>query len=203
MTMRVDLTGRHVEISPGLRRLVERKLQKVHRLVNDAGVSSTVIVTKEKVNNVVELTLHMRGEQFLHAAAKATAWETAMTDVVAKVLHQLEKTKGRWHERKRRGPAARSVKTARPARRAQSRAMRPVTGPPEPGSQPPPIELPRRKRIVRAARYSARPMTVDEAAMELEGRKTPFLVFRDARTDAVNVLYRRDDGQIALIEPEV
>jgi putative sigma-54 modulation protein len=45
-------------------------------------------------------------------------------------------------------------------------------------------------------------MTVDEAAMELEDQEMPFLVFRDARTDAVNVLYRRDDGQIALIEPE-
>lgn len=201
--MRVDLTGRHLEISPGLRRLVARKLEKVHRFVNDAGVSSTVVVAKERVNNVVELTVHLRGEQFMHAVAKATAWETAMTDVVAKVLHQLEKTKGRWHERKRRGLAARSVKTPRPARRAQARAARPVTGPPEPAAELPPIEIPRRKRIVRAARYSARPMTVDEAAMELEGRKVPFVVFRDARTDAVNVLYRREDGQIALIEPEV
>jgi hypothetical protein len=45
-------------------------------------------------------------------------------------------------------------------------------------------------------------MTVDEAAMALEGQQVPVLVFRDARTDAVSVLYRRDDGQIALIEPE-
>jgi putative sigma-54 modulation protein len=51
-------------------------------------------------------------------------------------------------------------------------------------------------------RYSLKPMTVDEAAMELEGQRAPFLVFRDARTDAVNVVYRREDGQIALIEPE-
>src|SRR5262245_3139855 len=118
--MRVDLTGRHVEISPGLRRLVERKLQKVHRQVNSAGVSATVVVTKEKRNNGVELTLHARGEQFMHAVAKADAWETAMTNVVSKLLHQLEKTKGIWKERKRRGPAARSVKTPRPARRAQA-----------------------------------------------------------------------------------
>src|SRR5919106_333677 len=126
--MRVDLTGRRVEISPALRRLVDRKLQKVQRVVNNAGVSATVVVAKERMNNVVELTLHARGDQFMHAVAKASAWEPAMTDVVAKVLHQLEKTKGKWHERKRRGPAARSVKTPRPARRAQSRAAPPVTG---------------------------------------------------------------------------
>ena len=45
-------------------------------------------------------------------------------------------------------------------------------------------------------------MTIDQAATELEGQKAPFLVFRDATTDAVSVVYRRDDGRIALIEPE-
>ena len=74
-------------------------------MLNDAGVSAAVVVTKEKVNNVVEITLHARGERFLHAAAKATSWETAMTTVVAKVMHQTEKVKGKWQERKRRGEA--------------------------------------------------------------------------------------------------
>ena len=203
--MRVELTGRHVAISPGLRRLVDRKLQKVQRKVNDAAVSASVVVTKESINNVAELTLHARGEQFLHAVAKATSWETAVNDVVAKVLHQVERMKGRWQERKRRGPAARSVKTPRPARSAQSRAARPVTGPGAAGGEG--AERPARvirpkKRVVRAARYTLKPMTIDEAAMELEDQDVPFLVFRDARTDAVNVLYRRDDGQIALIEAE-
>jgi putative sigma-54 modulation protein len=208
--MRVDLTGRHVEISPGLRRLVERKLQKVHRQVNAAGVSATVVVTKEKNHNVVELTLHARGEQFMHAVAKAGAWETAMANVVAKVLHQLEKTKGIWQERKRRGPAARSVKTPRPVRQAQSRAAAPVTSgivPVETAERSPERPAGRTReraprRVVHAQRYSLKPMTVDEAALELEGQKNRFLVFRDAGTDSVNVLYRRDDGQLALIEPE-
>jgi putative sigma-54 modulation protein len=211
--MRLDLTGRHVEISPGLRRLVERKLQKVHRQVNSAGVSATVVVTKEKAQNVVELTLHARGERFLHAVAKADAWETAMTSVVSKVLHQLEKTKGIWKERKKRGPAARSVKTPRPARRAQSRATAPVTAEIEENEVAERISRrsPRvstdgsgrsEPRVVRAQRYSLKPMTVDEAALELQGQKDRFLVFRDAGTDTVNVLYRRDDGQLALIEPE-
>ena len=199
--MRVELTGRHVEISPGLRRLVERKLKKVNRVVNDAGVSATVVVTKEKINNVVELTLHARGEQFLHAVAKATSWETAATDVVAKVLHQAEKMKGKWHERKRRGLAARSVHTPRLARRAQSRGAEPVTSPMSAAEARRPAV--RDRRVLRAERYSVKPMTVEEAALELEGQKAPFLVFRDANTDAVNVLYRRDDGRIALIEPEV
>jgi ribosomal subunit interface protein len=126
--MRVELTGRHVAISPGLRNLIDRKLGKVRRVLNDAGVSAAVVVAKEKVNNVVEITLHARGERFLHAVAKATSWETAMTTVVAKVMHQTETVKSKWQDRKRRGVAARSVKTPRAARKAVSRKAAPVTG---------------------------------------------------------------------------
>lgn len=125
--MRVELTGHHVDISPGLRRLVDRKLAKVLRVWNDAAVSAAVVVTKEKINNVVELSLHARGERFLHAVGKADNWEAAMTTAVTKVMHQTEKVKGKWQERRKRGEAARSVKTPRPARRAQSRASAPVT----------------------------------------------------------------------------
>lgn len=191
--MRVELTGRHVTISPGLRRLVDRKLGKVQRVLNDSGLSATVVITKERIHSVVELTLHARGEHFLHAVGKADSWEMAMTEVIDKVLHQAEKMKGKWHERQRRGPASRSAHTPRAARRASARTAAPVTS----GLPDAP-----RRRVIRASRYSVKPMTVEEAALELDGQKTAFLVFRDATTDAVNVLYRRADGQFALIEPD-
>ena len=126
--MRVELTGHQVEISPGLRNLVDRKLAKVTRVINDAAVSAGVVVKKEKVAHVVEITLHTRGERFLHAVGKGETWQIAMTAAVDKVLHQSEKVKGKWQERKRRGEAARSVKTPRAARKAQARKTSPVTG---------------------------------------------------------------------------
>jgi putative sigma-54 modulation protein len=126
--MRVELTGHQVEISPGLRNLVDRKLAKVHRVLNDAGVSAGVVVKKEKVQNIVEITLHARGERFMHAVGKAETWQTAMTSAISKLLHQTEKVKGVWQERKRRGAAARSVKTPRAARQAAARKTSPVTG---------------------------------------------------------------------------
>ena len=126
--MRLELTGHQVEISPGLRTLVERKLEKVSRVLNSAGLSAGVVAKKEKVNNVIEVTLHARGERFMHAVGKAGTWQAAMTGAVAKLLHQTEKVKGVWHERKRRGEAARSVKTPRRARKAAARKTSPVTG---------------------------------------------------------------------------
>lgn len=132
--MRVELTGHQLEISPGLRNLIDRKLAKVTRVLNDAGVSAGVVVKKEKVNNVVEITLHARGEQFLHAVGKADTWQAAMTMAVAKVMHQTEKMKGKWQERKRRGEAARSVKAPRAARAA--RKTPPITGSTTAGKPP-------------------------------------------------------------------
>jgi putative sigma-54 modulation protein len=126
--MRVELTGHQVEISPGLRNLVNRKLAKVARVLDDAGLSAGVVVKKEKVHNVVEITLHARGERHMHAVGKAETWHSAMTLAVSKLLHQTEKVKGVWQERKRRGPAARSVKTPRAARKAVARKTSPVTG---------------------------------------------------------------------------
>lgn len=126
--MRVELTGHQVEISPGLRNLVDRKLAKITRVLNDTAMSAVVVVKKEKINNVVEMTLHARGEQFFHAVGKGDTWQAAMAAAVAKTLHHTEKVKGKWQERKKRGPAARSVKTPRAARKAVARRTSPVTG---------------------------------------------------------------------------
>jgi putative sigma-54 modulation protein len=60
---------------------------------------------------------------------------------------------------------------------------------------PPPV------RIIPARRYSVKPMTAEEAALELSGRNDQFVVFRDADTDRLGVLYKRQDGNFGLIEP--
>ena len=65
-----------------------------------------------------------------------------------------------------------------------------------------PGEEPQQIRIIRARRYAVKPMSVDEAALEVAEGRDAFIVFRNAVTDAVNVLFRRPDGNLGLIEPE-
>jgi putative sigma-54 modulation protein len=57
-------------------------------------------------------------------------------------------------------------------------------------------------RIIRARRYAVKPMSVDEAALEVTDGRDAFIVFRNATTDTINVLFRRPDGNLGLIEPE-
>ncbi|HEY7791443.1 MAG TPA: sigma 54 modulation/S30EA ribosomal C-terminal domain-containing protein, partial [Vicinamibacterales bacterium] len=93
------------------------------------------------------------------------------------------KVKGKWQNRKRRASSARQdladVETAPPA--------------PEPSSS---------RRIVRARPNGAKPLTLQEAALQLEGGREAVLVFRNAATEAINVLYRRTNGDLGLVEPE-
>jgi putative sigma-54 modulation protein len=182
--MRLELTGRQVDITPTLRKKVEKKLAKLDRLLTGGIVSVQAVLTQEKYLRRSEITVHTRGEQFLHAIAATADWETSINDCVEKITQQLQKLKGRWQERKRR---ATSVRTLPPA-------------PPD-GVAPAPEPRPRR-RIRRVPRYPVKPMSVEEAALTVEGGDDTFLVFRNAATDSINVVYRRKDGNLGLIEPE-
>ena len=181
--MRLVLTGRHVDITPNLRKLVDRKLAKLDRMFGDAIVSAQVILTREKYRRVAELVVHTRGDHMLHGAADHASWEQSLTGSVEKIVQQGKRVKGKWQERKRHATPIKTV-----ASRAAARAVEP----PEPAGP----------RIVRTSRYAAKPMTVEEAAREVDGARDGFLVFRNATTDTINVLYRRKDGDFGLIEPE-
>ncbi len=58
-------------------------------------------------------------------------------------------------------------------------------------------------RIIKSERYLAKPMYLDEAVMQLDVLPNEFLVFTNAESEAINVLYKRRDGDYGLIEPEV
>jgi putative sigma-54 modulation protein len=100
--MRLSLTGRHLEITPALRRLVSTRVGKLERVLNDGAVSAQVVLAREKHRHLTEITLHARGEQFLHAVGDAGNWEASLTTATDKLAHQVEKLKGRRQERKRR-----------------------------------------------------------------------------------------------------
>src|SRR6266700_8043040 len=103
--MRLELTGRHVDITPALRRLVDSKLAKLERLLNNSVVSAQAVLTREKHRHRTDITLHARGEKFLHGVGDSGRWETSVSAAIEKLTQQAHKVKGKWQERKRRGSA--------------------------------------------------------------------------------------------------
>jgi len=185
--MRLELTGRQVEITPALRLLVDRKLTKLDRKLKDAIVSVQVVLTRDKYRYVADVTVHVRGDHMLHGLGEDTAWEASLGQAAEKLEQQAITLKGKWTERKRRATSGK-VSSAEALSKAEAAVKQPAS------NQPP--------RIVPTPRYPVKPMTVEEAALVVADRKEAFVVFRNAVTDSINVLYRRKDGQPGLIEPE-
>lgn len=178
--MRLVLTGRHLDISPGLRTLVDRKLVRLERLLGNSIVSAQVVCVREKDRLEADVTVHMRGDHTLASRATGATWSSALTTVVDKIERQGSKVKGKWKERKRRtAPARGGTRTAAVA--AESPAS---NGP----------------RVVRITDAQLKPMTVESAAMELAASGDAFLVFRNAETNGLNVLLRRAAGEFGLLE---
>jgi len=192
--MRLELTGRHVEITPAIRRLVDSKLGKLERLLNDSAVSAQAVLTREKHRHRADITLHARGEKFLHGVGDSGTWEASLTAAIGKISQQAHRVKGKWLERKRRGgvkdqPIAAEPREITPAKPA-GRAARPAR------------ERVRMPRILRASRQTIKPMSVSDAAKEIDVNGDAVVVFRDPATAAINVLYRRPNGELTLVETE-
>ena len=178
--MRLVLTGRHVDITPGIRRLVDGKLARLERLLGNALVSSQVVLTLEKGRRLADVTVHVSGDHTLSTRTDGPTWSVVLTRAVEKIQHQAVKLKGKWDERKRRrDPVVAAARAEVPPPRA-------ANGP----------------RVVRVSRAQFKPMSVESAAIELAASGDPFLLFRNVETDGLSVLVRRAGGAFGLVEPE-
>ena len=192
--MRLELTGRHADITPLLRRLVDRRLARLERMLKDAAVSAQVVLTGEKRARRADVTLHARGEKFLHGVGLAATWDTSMTEAADKIVQQAQRVKGKWHERKRRGG------------RTSVRADRGPEAPPASGAGllgRPVTTRPRMPRTFRASRQVVKAMSIADAVREVQANGEGVLVFRDAETSGISVIYRRSTGELTLVETQI
>ena len=193
--MRFELTGRHVDITPALRRLVEGKLAKLERVLNDSALSAQAVLTREKHRHRADITLHARGEKFLHGVGNSDAWEPSVAQAIERITQQAQKVKGKWQERKRRRGAVKAL---------------PVTGEPAAVASAPPAETGAARRRVRTrmppilatSRRAVKPMSVTDATRELAADGDGIVVFRDLETATISVLYRRRNGDLTLVQTE-
>jgi len=177
--MEFEYTGRHVDVTPALRAHVEDHFQKLDHIFNDTTARAHVIMEVEKNRQIGEVLVHWR-EHTLTATDTNADMYLALTRAIAKIEKQALKLKKKIIDRKQG------------AKRTSAVA-------PQPDGN---VEAsPRPARIINARRYAVKPMTAEEAALRLSEEDSQFLVFRDADTQRVGVLYKRKDGNYGLIEP--
>jgi putative sigma-54 modulation protein len=179
--MRIEYTGRQTDVDPSLKALAERKLAKLAKVL--PGITHVhVIVAADKHRQIAEVSVHSPNLD-LAASDETDDLAGALAGVIDKLARQAQRHVGKRRERKRRS-VGRTTALWSGVLAAEPRS-------PEAGG-----------RVIRSRRVLVQPMTVDEAILEVGRNEEGFLVFRDAATARLNVLYRRKDGHLGLIEPE-
>jgi putative sigma-54 modulation protein len=177
--MRFEYTGRHVDVTPGIRKHVEAHFKKLAPIFNDTTAWTHVIIAVEKNRHIAEVIVHWRDHTLTTKDINADMY-MALTRAIAKIEKQALKLKNKIIDRKQ---GARRTSTVAPEPDGHLEAT------------------PRPPRIIAARRYSVKPMTAEEAALRLSSESDQFVVFRDADTSRLGVLYKRKDGNFGLIEP--
>ncbi|MFN8644501.1 MAG: ribosome-associated translation inhibitor RaiA [Candidatus Binatia bacterium] len=172
--MQVLVTFRHMDATPALRRYAETKVQRVHKLMR-RPIEAHVILEVNKRRHIAEITLS--GEHLRITAKESTADLYSAIDLAMdKVERQIQK---------------RVTKRLAHLRRAAARgpALRRAGAP--------------RRRRWRASAMPVEPMRLSEAVRRLSEDGVEYLLFQNEKTEVVNLLLRRKDGSLALVEPEV
>jgi putative sigma-54 modulation protein len=189
--MRLALTGRNFTVTPALRLVVSRRLDKLDRLLHGSILSAQVAWQVQKDRVKADVLVRTRGDHDLAGHGEAATAQASAVDAIAKVEHQALKVKGKWEGRKRRSPVTRTaadgVAAAPPPTRAAKGATEAVAAP----------------RVVRVRRSSPKPMRLEDALLRVDEAPGSVVVFRDAAIDRVQVLVRRADGRVGLVDLDV
>jgi len=185
--MNIAMVGRQIEITPALRDFTSEKLRKLEKLL-DGPLEVHVVLTVEKHRHMAEIQVKHRSHVFTGATETADLY-ASISEVADKLERQAQRHKEKVTERKRRG----GTRAADAAVALESEAASEDDGATEQDGP---------TRIVTESRYRLKPLSPEDAVLELEATGETLLVFRDASTYRVNVVFRRDDGNYGLVDPE-
>ncbi|MBD3308517.1 ribosome-associated translation inhibitor RaiA [candidate division KSB3 bacterium] len=179
--MQITLTGRHFEITDPLRQHIDNKMSKLDRYVN--GITDVhVVLSVEKHRHIAEINLQVHGNLIRGLEEKHDMYQ-AVDAAIDKLERQVKRFKDKETDHKGRLGTKGSNLIA--AQHQQQDA--------------PPTAAP---KVIRSKKFAVKPMSVDEAAMQMALVQDDFLAFLNSDTDQMNVMYKRSDGNYGLIEPE-
>lgn len=172
--MNIIVTGRHLDITPALKKYADEKIKKFSRYLSNIS-EAIVTLSVEKYRHKVEVLLKVNGV-LIQAEGITGEIYSSIDEVVEKLERQVKKYKEKLvSHRKGEGK----------------------TG----GIQPEASPLEEEGRIIKNKKFELKPMSPDEAAMQMELLDKDFFVFTNDGSGNINVIYRRKDGNFGLIEP--
>ncbi len=177
--MNVEITGRHVLITPAIRTYVLKRLRKFVKIFGE-DISFHVIVDVEKERQTAEILLKTKLLDLTGKGQTDDMYSSIML-AIEKIERQALKHKSKIIEGKRQ--------------RAKAKSVAAKMGVGDPGAR----VIAQKSNGIREEEAQRKPMAVEEAVLELNHSDYPFVVFRNSDSGDMNVLYRRKDGSLGLI----
>ena len=178
--MKIIFKGKHIEVTDAMRNYIEKKLNKIERY-SDHILEVIVTLSVEKSRQIIEVTLQTN-RALIRAEEETDDMYTSIDKVADKLERQIKKYKEKYFQKPH--PGIEKTGLANKEIDAED-------------SEPDKIA-----KIVKTKRFAIKPMSVEEAAMQMDLLGHNFFVFANDNTNKVNVLYKIKDGNFGLIEPE-
>ncbi|MBI5102103.1 MAG: ribosome-associated translation inhibitor RaiA [Nitrospirae bacterium] len=177
--MNIIVNGRHLEVTPAIRTYAEEKISKFERYLHDITEAVVTLSIEKKFRHKAEVLLKVNGV-LIQAESVTGEIYSAIDEVSEKLDRQVKKYKEKQVSH-RKGGATRTA----PGTETGEKASEPKdTG-----------------RIIKNKRFELKPMSPDEASMQMELLDKDFYVFINDLSGDINVIYQRQDGNFGLIEP--
>jgi len=176
--MQVSVTFRNTGSESWFKDYVTERLSKIQKYI-DKPVEAHVVLSVEKFRNVAEVNIMAKGINLV-GKEEAKDMQLAIDNVIDKIERQIKKHKEKSRDRK-----------AGTSRAEERGGLREASAG---------IEDEPRSRVVETRKVVLKPMSLEEAMIEMEGSRNRFVIYRDALSENISVIYRREDGNFALLE---
>jgi len=175
--MQTSVTFKNLEASDSLKSYVSEKLDRFDKLLDNPATADVVLLV-EKHRHIVEVNINA-DRLNINGKEETGNMYSAIDMVLDKLEKQLKRGKQRIRER-------------RASAKGQTRTIRTDTTPTAEEDRP---------REIKVQSLEYKPMDVEEAVLQMDLSEESFIVFTNARSEKINVLYRRRDGHFGLIQP--
>jgi putative sigma-54 modulation protein len=182
VAMQVNITFRHLEPTEALKSHVKARVEHVQRYI-DRPSEAHAVLHVENLDHHAEITVKA-GRFLLRGTAKSQDMYASIDAAADKIERQLKKHKEKLHGHKTNGHAA----DWKPVD-VRHDVIDIIEHPDRPSH-----------RVVKSTQFQAKPMSVDEAILQLDLLDSSFYVFQNAKDRTINVVFKRDDGNYGLIE---
>lgn len=187
--MKITVAGRHMELTDALRSYIETSLRKFECHF-DKVIDADVVLDVQKHRHIAEINLSANGVR-VHGREVSSDMYASVDSVIEKIDKQVRKYKGRINRHQPRS-----------SNNALDYGHAIISMQGDNGQDKEEDAVAHNHQVVEREKLSMKPLSVNEAVMQLDLVEDPFLVFLNVDTSRVNVLYSRNNGNYGLIEPE-